>query len=653
MNSNRRGRIGRAPKMIAWSLLACLAVASCGGGVAPTAVAEERRASLPTERQDNAKLLATAVAAAAPLSSATSDELATLDKRWKEFHDAFDAQWTALDAPVTTATVERAAAVAALAAALAGTRVHDTNTYQQRTWCGGDGCGDTCVERCSVSEVCFADHCACVPQCAGKVCGADGCGGFCGANGGGCPDDQVCTEAGTCASGGEVEVECAPSCSLEGRPAREGGKRRAQIYDYSVRGSRASAAGADVDVETFRAWVKALDERVVALQAQAKDADTLDAQLTQAKTARDAAVAELTAAKTAKADAVKAAFAAKVPPTEAPEVKAANERLTTATEAQKKASADVATLTGSLQRARAKAAEPVRALARLLPEKAALDALVPTVEAAFTRRTAAASALEQAIAAREMARAALIAANGKAVDELAGALQAASLPVITAADRALLGCDDDDCAIVANARVESCASGLLATNCPGGAEAKDLQVRLRKAIERRRADVTSRRDADDARKARAQLDETTTALLRLLVADGADIDDAARLAARAAHDRTADGALPESLHAALARLGGSVDDVAAAAEAKAPPRAPPARDRARAEPAPPPPPARAVDPGVAAAVRKVLDADDAIANARRTEREIDVLARVVTALERAIRLASEHAAVAGFTATGG
>ncbi len=46
-----------------------------------------------------------------------------------------------------------------------------------------------------------AGECHCVPRCAGKTCGDDGCGGTCGT----CPSGTQCSSAGTCA--------CTPNCS--------------------------------------------------------------------------------------------------------------------------------------------------------------------------------------------------------------------------------------------------------------------------------------------------------------------------------------------------------------------------------------------------------------------------------------------------------
>ncbi len=64
--------------------------------------------------------------------------------------------------------------------------------------CGSDGCGGSCGD-CSKDDTCTADgQCVsdtCTPQCAGRVCGSDGCGGICGV----CPEGQACND-GSCES---------------------------------------------------------------------------------------------------------------------------------------------------------------------------------------------------------------------------------------------------------------------------------------------------------------------------------------------------------------------------------------------------------------------------------------------------------------------
>lgn len=66
--------------------------------------------------------------------------------------------------------------------------------------CGDNGCGGTCGT-CPGGAACSANgQCACTPRCSGKVCGDDGCGGTCGM----CPGTQACTPAGQC---------CTPNCT--------------------------------------------------------------------------------------------------------------------------------------------------------------------------------------------------------------------------------------------------------------------------------------------------------------------------------------------------------------------------------------------------------------------------------------------------------
>ena len=67
--------------------------------------------------------------------------------------------------------------------------------------CGDDGCGGVCGN-CDASEYCtdaFKCKSSCDPQCAGKACGADGCGGVCGT----CLPQHECF-GGVC--------KCVPAC---------------------------------------------------------------------------------------------------------------------------------------------------------------------------------------------------------------------------------------------------------------------------------------------------------------------------------------------------------------------------------------------------------------------------------------------------------
>ena len=58
--------------------------------------------------------------------------------------------------------------------------------------CGNDGCGDFCGT-CSANQKCESGNCVefCAPQCDGRECGPDGCGSSCGV----CTEELVCIEA--------------------------------------------------------------------------------------------------------------------------------------------------------------------------------------------------------------------------------------------------------------------------------------------------------------------------------------------------------------------------------------------------------------------------------------------------------------------------
>ena len=62
--------------------------------------------------------------------------------------------------------------------------------------CGDDGCGGSCGG-CSKDDACIDGTCVidgCVPACTGKSCSSDGCGGSCGT----CEDGASCSAAGVC-----------------------------------------------------------------------------------------------------------------------------------------------------------------------------------------------------------------------------------------------------------------------------------------------------------------------------------------------------------------------------------------------------------------------------------------------------------------------
>ena len=66
--------------------------------------------------------------------------------------------------------------------------------------CGDNGCGGSCG-LCRGQNLCFNNQCVCQPQCGGKQCGSDGCGGQCGA---GCLPGYAC-QGTTCV--------CVPNCN--------------------------------------------------------------------------------------------------------------------------------------------------------------------------------------------------------------------------------------------------------------------------------------------------------------------------------------------------------------------------------------------------------------------------------------------------------
>jgi hypothetical protein len=67
--------------------------------------------------------------------------------------------------------------------------------------CGDDGCGGTCGT-CTGGDKCSSSgQCVCTPSCSGKTCGDNGCGGSCGT----CSSNSTCSASGQCV--------CTPACS--------------------------------------------------------------------------------------------------------------------------------------------------------------------------------------------------------------------------------------------------------------------------------------------------------------------------------------------------------------------------------------------------------------------------------------------------------
>jgi hypothetical protein len=73
--------------------------------------------------------------------------------------------------------------------------------------CGDDGCGGSCGS-CTPPDTCQNGICACVPNCAGKLCGDDGCGGSCGPCTGGSCDEGSCICVGQVFCGGACRAFC-------------------------------------------------------------------------------------------------------------------------------------------------------------------------------------------------------------------------------------------------------------------------------------------------------------------------------------------------------------------------------------------------------------------------------------------------------------
>lgn len=68
--------------------------------------------------------------------------------------------------------------------------------------CGQDGCGGNCPPGCFLPHECNADgHCICEPRCGGRECGDDGCGDECG----------TCDAPLTCE---ETTGRCVPNCDI-------------------------------------------------------------------------------------------------------------------------------------------------------------------------------------------------------------------------------------------------------------------------------------------------------------------------------------------------------------------------------------------------------------------------------------------------------
>ena len=74
-----------------------------------------------------------------------------------------------------------------------------------------DACLEAALQPCPAGSACSDGECECVPQCAGKVCGPDTCGGFCGA----CGPGKVCNAAGECLCPATCDPTTPPTCAGE------------------------------------------------------------------------------------------------------------------------------------------------------------------------------------------------------------------------------------------------------------------------------------------------------------------------------------------------------------------------------------------------------------------------------------------------------
>lgn len=92
--------------------------------------------------------------------------------------------------------------------------------------CGSDGCGGTCGS-CGQGKACKDGKCvACTPQCSGKQCGPDGCDGVCGS----CPEGKACdingkcveaTECGACYPGLTCNADDSYKDACSGTPCQD------------------------------------------------------------------------------------------------------------------------------------------------------------------------------------------------------------------------------------------------------------------------------------------------------------------------------------------------------------------------------------------------------------------------------------------------
>jgi hypothetical protein len=106
-------------------------------------------------------------------------------------------------------------------------------------FCGDDHCGGQCGE-CAEGEACTpGGRCLpdpCIPACEGRECGSDGCGGQCGS----CEGGELCIEA-------TGECRAFPTCNHD-RPTCEGGCGSTQFCGFDCRCHEMSEPRADLTI---------------------------------------------------------------------------------------------------------------------------------------------------------------------------------------------------------------------------------------------------------------------------------------------------------------------------------------------------------------------------------------------------------------------
>lgn len=90
--------------------------------------------------------------------------------------------------------------------------------------CGDDGCGGDCGSCEGALSVCVEGYCECEPYCSGMECGDDGCGGYCGSCDqglGACDDGECIYECWTDSSSGLMWQASAPAGVYEWAEAHD------------------------------------------------------------------------------------------------------------------------------------------------------------------------------------------------------------------------------------------------------------------------------------------------------------------------------------------------------------------------------------------------------------------------------------------------